>query len=115
MENFFDIDYFCHDLEDFINHNGFDEDGAIQALPDDWTYSVEDTTLRPVFIFTRENIINLIEQEDLTESGDELDDIDLALRDCIDFDRLNSRIPKLHYRNGKELIITKADLLEFIN
>lgn len=113
MENFFFNGEFCHDFEDLIRMCELEDDGAIEALPDDWFEEIELSTPKKVHVFTREDIISLVQEDMLSETQDELDDIDLAIRNCIDFERLNASIPILHYCNRKVEKVTKADLLEY--
>jgi chemotaxis methyl-accepting protein methylase len=64
--------------------------------------------------FLAESLYDANEERYSEDAPQDLD-VKKALNECIDFEKLNSMIPKLWYPNGKFQLITKADLLEFIN
>jgi len=52
-----------------------------------------------------------IEEERLSEDGDEKEDIAKILNDNIDFDKINALMPKLWYPSDRKVIFTKAELI----
>lgn len=114
MENFFYEDTFCSDLEDFANLFGIDEDN-VNELKDDWQVKVELSDLEPIFNICAENLCQLLadaNEERLSYDFDEEEKILQALKETINFEKLNDALPKLYYPNNKFQTITKADLAE---
>lgn len=71
--------------------------------------------LEPIFQVDAEMLCELLvdaNEDRLTVDGDEETDILKALKESIDFDKLNELLPKLYYPNNKFAVITKADLLK---
>ncbi len=117
MENFFIEDKFCYDLDCLISHLDLDETDEIEALEEDWSIDVEQGELEPMFILTANKIAEMLfnhNEERYSEEGKEDEKIIKALKDCVDFEKLNSLIPKMYY-GGNTVKITKADLLEYIS
>lgn len=116
MEHFFYDEVFCSDLEDLANTFDIDENN-VNELKDDWCVRVELSSLEPIFDINAENLCELL--ADANEDRLSLDDFEeeskilKALRECIDFDKLQEALPKYYYPNNKFETITKADLVEF--
>ena len=111
MENIYINDEFYGELDDFIEF--LEEEQDIEDLDDDYSVIAFETELRPIVTFTPDWITDRIDDEEFSENGQdmEIEKIQKALSECVDFKRLNSMIPKLHYPFGNRIIITKADLL----
>lgn len=112
MENFFYEDVFCSDLDDLLNQ--LNEEAS--DLNDDWTCRVELTTLEPMFTLNADNLAEMLynnKEERYSEDAPQDEVIIKALKECIDFEKLNSKIPKLYYPNNKFVTITKKDLIEY--
>ncbi len=117
MRNFFCDDEFCTDLGDLISLFDIDEDN-VNDLSDDWKVQVELTDLEPIFEVNADILCELLadaSEDRLTEDGDEEEDILKALRECIDLEKLQTTLPKLHYPNGKNSVLTKLDLIEWFS
>ena len=112
-ESFFIDDEFYHD----ILHYAESMDGEIEDLEDDWTIQVTACELQPLVTFTPDWIAERIDEERFSEnnSEQECDRIIKALKECVDFDKLNSLMPKLNYGTREKYFITKSDLLEAIS
>jgi hypothetical protein len=119
MENFFYNDKFYTDLYDLAEDLEFDAvDDLIEDYPDDYTICIELSQLQPVVVFTPDLIAEncILEDRYSEENSDrEYDTIVNALKQCIDFEKLNSLMPSLYYGTGKKQTITKQDLLEAKN
>lgn len=117
MEDFFIDDKFYMDLDSLITDLDLHEDGAIEALEEDWIIKVQLGELQPMFKVTAEILTDYLcdaNEERFPEDGDQDMDIKKALLAAVDFEKLNSMIPKLYY-GGKNATITKADLIEYIS
>ena len=55
-----------------------------------------------------------INEERFDEDGHPYDKVVKVFKDNIDFEKINSQMPKLYYGNNKSFLVTKQDLLEFI-
>jgi len=113
LENFFYEDEFHTDLESLIITIGDD----FEDFKDDWSIKVELTDLEPIFDVTVNNLCSLLadaneERLNLDEEEYEEKAIKKALSESIDFEKLNSLLPKYHYPNSKFEIITKQDLID---
>jgi len=57
-----------------------------------------------------------IDDDRLSESGDEREDVAKVLNDNIDFEKINALMPKLWYPSNRKVLFTKAELIaEIIN
>lgn len=121
MEHFFLEDRFYHELGDLID-DLFPEDGAVEALEDDWSIRVMRSKLEPMFRVDRDEINAVLMNHFLDKHEDRFpqdnDDqenyIESALCDCVNVDQLNRSIPELYYPTTFATI-TKNDLLEYLN
>ncbi len=114
MENFFNGERFCTDLGDLMDDLDIGED---VNLPDDWTHKVEEAELQPMFQLDSEGLSDLLynnNDERYDEDATQFDDVTKALKQSVDFDKLNSMIPKLWYPNGKFITVTKMDIVEYV-
>lgn len=111
MKHFFYEDKFYHDLGDLIDEWGEDE---VKNFPDDWSITVEEATEEPILTLSTEWIIERIDDERWTEDGDEWHKVHKVLVDNIDFQKINTLMPKLWYETRKKVTITKADLLDYM-
>jgi hypothetical protein len=117
MENFFTGETFCTDLESLMYLLDIDED-KINSLPDDWTYKVEEADLEPMYKLDADSISDLLcsaHNDRYDEDGTQYDKVTKALQETVDFEKLNSMIPKLWYPNSKFITITKQDLIKYVS
>lgn len=114
MENFFIDDKFYFDLQELMDDLDI-SDEEIPDLPEDWSCKLELTTLEPMFKLKAIDVAEMLynnNEERYSEDAPEEEKIVKALKECVDWDKLNSMIPQLYYPNGKFVTITKKDLLE---
>ncbi len=119
MENFFYDDKFCSDLSDLMDVFDIDEEN-VNELEDDWSATCEETSLEKIFVVKKEFAVNAIVSQTETweerfpeEADDLFKQIEKAVTDAIDIDKLNEGLPSLYYPNGKKFKITKLDLIEW--
>jgi hypothetical protein len=119
MENFFYNDVFCSDIGDLMLEIDIDEE-LISELGEDWEINCEETTLEKIFVvkkdFATGAIMDATEkwEDRFPEDSDNVGkQIENAINEAIDIDKLNDRLPSLYYPNGKMFKITKADLVEW--
>lgn len=122
MENFFIDDKFHMDLDSLITDLDLDDDGAIEALPEDWSIIAEETELQKIFTLTKEFVVDSIMdatdkwEERFPEDVEDLyEKIKKSIGEGIDLDKMNASTPELYYPNGNTFEITKADLLEYVS
>jgi hypothetical protein len=116
MQNFFYEDTFCSDLADLAELFDIDEDN-VNDLKDDWQQRVELSELEPIFKIDADNLCQLLadaNEDRLSEDFNEEAKIIKALKESIDFDKLNGLLPKLYYPSNKFEIVTKADFVDFL-
>jgi hypothetical protein len=129
MENFFYNENFYSDLSELMNDIGFmllinfqnDEiaksvlfSDSINELKDDWQIKVELADLEPIFEVDADTLCQLLadaNEDRLTENFGEEQEVLSALKECIDFEKLKEKLPKLYYPNGKFVCISKKDLI----
>lgn len=122
MENFFIEENFFMDLDSLISHLDLDDNGAVEALEEDWTIEIELSELEPIFQLDEKYVVEAImlntdsfeERWPEDDDGDTAENIKKAIKASVDLDKLNSLLPKLYYPTGKFEEITKQDLLEYI-
>ncbi len=112
MENIFVDDRFFSDMESLLEWIEDNEDCTIEELPEDYVIDVNESTKEKLVTFSAEWMVNRIDEERFSEDGDEQSDICKILEDCIDFDKINSKIPELYYPKYKSIKMTKEDLLK---
>lgn len=116
MENFFYNENFYSDIQTLINSIDieFNVDNA-NDLKDDWEIRVELTDLEPIFELDADSLCQLLadaNEDRLTENFDEEQRVLAALKECIDFEKLKEKLPKLYYPNGKFMSLKKSDLID---
>lgn len=119
MENFFYDEYFCSDIgELMVNLHLEDED--IAELPDDWSVSCEESKFEKIFALSKQFVTNAVLdstdkwEERFPEDSDSIfKQIEKAINEAIDIDKLNAGLPELYYPIGKKFTVTKADLIEY--
>lgn len=115
MENFMYGDKFYGDLCDLMDDFDIDEYN-VASLPDNYQLTIFYCILEPVVTFTPEWIEERIDEERFPEENDSTyEKLHKALIECIDFEKLNSKIPKIYYPEGIKSYITKKDFLDYTN
>lgn len=119
LSSFFVDDIFYSDIEDFLeDYDIYTEDNGLDfgVLDDDWTCKIYFTKLQYMFQLNEQRLFDILynAHEDRFSDDDEDDGrIIRALKECIDFDKLNSKIPKYYYPTGKPYILTKQELINY--
>lgn len=117
MENFFYNDNFYSDMESFI-HENFEDESEIAELDDDKLFLCKGSKLEPILKLSAEWIAERIDDDRFSEnnSDGEIQEISEILEKNIDYEKINSLMPKLYYENYKDkFTITKQDLLDQIS
>jgi lipopolysaccharide export LptBFGC system permease protein LptF len=116
MENFFYNDKFYRDIEELSEDlDDIQEENDIKELPEDYKIVVYKSSLEQLVYFDVDWFFDNIDEDRYSEqrSDEEATQIQKALIDSIDFDKLNKQIPQLHYPTREEAFITKEDLLKY--
>ena len=114
MENFFYSDKFYSDLGELMDDLDLYEDEDVSKLPDDYSLDCKYSELEPIVTLSADWIGERIDEERFTEDGDEIEKIEKILSANIDFEKVNSLMPKLYYESIEKFKITKADMVEWI-
>lgn len=119
-ENFFIDDKFYNEIVDYIEDNDYDKE-EIEKLPDDWKVAIRLSNYEPIFQFTMDWLVERIIRETdyfedrFPEDSEVVDtQIENAIRQSVDLEKLNSLLPKLYYPSDKTDVLTKQDLLKSI-
>lgn len=114
MENFFHGDKFHTDLGSLIDDISETED--LSDLPEDWETDCTESNYESVFVLDPHDIYNAFAEDRDGEDMDSHDEIISILKQHIDFEKINSLIPKMYYEKPRQkIIITKKDLLDYIS
>jgi len=116
MEHLFYDGNFYSELSEYLEYHDIKRE-EVESYPDDYKLEMNGSKLEPIVQFDAEWISERICEERFSENNcdSETSKIMKALNDCIDFDKLNSQIPKLYYENRRDkCVFTKADLLELL-
>ena len=113
MENFFYDDKFYTDLGHLIDDIDLSEEDIIN-LPDDYSLDCKEATLELIITLSVDWIFDRMDQDRFSEDGNEREKLEKVLSENIDFEKINSLIPKLYYESRIKFKITKADILEYI-
>lgn len=116
MENFFYNNDFYNELSDLCNYMNWDEE-EINSFEDDFKLEVNQSRLEPMFKIDSEWITERIPEHRFSEQdGDsEVTKIMKILDNNIDFNKINSLIPKAYYSTRIKHYFSKKDLLEAIS
>ena len=111
MENFIYNENFYNDLSELLIYEEWDVED-IEILPDDYKLEVECTDLESIIKIDSDWIIERIDEERFPDESDIELRIKKVLENNIDFDKINSELPKVYYGNRKKHYFSKHDLLD---
>lgn len=111
MEDFFYDEEFYSDIENLMSDLDLNTIEDVQNLEDDYSLECTKSIIEPIFTLSAQWILERIDEERFSESGNELDSLEKTITENIDFDKVNSLIPKLCYETKEKFQITKQDLL----
>jgi hypothetical protein len=127
MTAFFIEDEFHEDIDSLVHSMGLDEEEFFELDPD-WKVEAVEAKLEKIFVLEKEELVRAISQkiEQLHSDSERYPDSELgyvetvksiknAVTQSIDVDKLNSLLPELWYPTNKKIVITKADLAEYIS
>jgi len=118
IENFFDDEVFYENLGEYLDGSmGIERAEDLADIPSDFTKTFQLSQMQPMFQMNLVKLANILldwHEDSLPEDCD-LNIIDNALKESIDFDRLNSLIPKYWYTNGEFVTVTKQNLIDYFD
>lgn len=105
-DKFFDnpIDYLIEELE-------WTEEDLLE-MPDDYILTAKECDIEPVFQISEDWIIDRVNEERWSEDGREMDKVIASLKKNINFEAINSDMPKLWYPSRRKISWTKQELLD---
>jgi len=115
MENFFYNDNFYSDLSELAQR--FEDDDELKDFSDDEIFEIELSSEEPIIVLSAEWIANRVEDERLGDDGDDGDQIEKlidVLNKHVDFEKVNSLIPKMFYTTGEIAFVTIKELRQSI-
>ena len=115
MENFFVDDTFYDDIGSLMEDLDLFEEQDVENL-DGATFSVDcvESTFEPLVTLSYDWIVDRVNEERFPEESDRIDEQFNKAINAIDFDKVNSMMPKLYYPTRKKFTLTKEDFLNYI-
>lgn len=115
MENFFVDDKFYSDMDSLMNDLDLFEEQDVEDL-DGTVFTVEcfQSSLEPLVTLSYDWILDRVNEERFPEDNDRINNEFTKAIEAIDFDKVNSLMPKLYYPTRKKFTLTKEDFLEYI-
>jgi len=104
-------DRFFDEIQDIAEH--FEYEFLIKQ-PVDFTVEAYECDLEFIIQLDGDYIAECIDDERLSEDGDEKEDVAKILNANIDFDKINSLMPKLWYPSNRKIILTRDELINEI-
>lgn len=104
-DNFFD------EIQDIAEHFGYE---FLIQQPVDFTMEAYECDLEFIIQLDGESISECIDDERLSEDGDEKEDVAKMLDANIDFDKINALMPKLWYPSNRKIVLTRDELINEI-
>lgn len=113
MEQFTYNGDFYSELTELCDYEGWEEQ-EIETYPDDFTIEVVECELKPMLVFSIDWIFDRIDDGIFSEYEYDNESMELIkiFRKHIDFDKINSEIPKMYYETRTKHVFTKQDLLD---
>ena len=111
MENFFYNDEFYDDIGSLMDAQDIDE--TMDGIDDQWEIECREGQLEPIVTLSVEWIMDRINPDRYTEDGDECHDIADLLEQYVNYEEINTQMPKLWYPTRKKFTITKQDLIDW--
>jgi hypothetical protein len=109
MENVFYNEKYYSEIEEIL----LEEDWQTEEdLPDH--IEVYEAHNEPIVKLSAQWIVEHIDEERFTEDGCEIESVEDILNKYIDFQKVNSMIPKLWYEGRKKIVLTKEQLKEYL-
>ena len=106
-------DKFYDEISD-ISEDLFETEEEVLNLPEDYKLEVFTTELKPIVVFNARMILDrCVDENSFSEDYADREDLKIfeALNQCIDFEKLNSMIPKLYWTD-KKIFLTKKDFVD---
>lgn len=112
-DEFFIDDKFYYDIEALIEDVLEWEDiEAIADLREDYSITVNEAVLEPMFKFDLHHVLNTLDEERYPEDNERIENqLTNLLKENIDFDKIKQGMPELYYQSRRQFTITKKDLL----
>lgn len=104
-------DRFFTEVQEIAEHYEYD---FLIEQPDDFTVEAYECDLEYIMQFDGEFISGCIDDERLSEDGDEKEDVAKILDANIDFNKINALMPKLWYSSNRKVIFTRDELINKI-
>ena len=114
MENFFYEDEFYSELSDLLDRLDLNDED-IADLPDDYKLECKESVLEPLVTLTSDWVSENISEERFPEDNDSISYKVSKALEQIDFTKANEMMPKLYYATRTKFVITKKDILDYIN
>lgn len=115
-ENFFKYDKFYSDFDDLLSELEIDELEDAKNLPDDYSIECHESRKEPIVRLDAAWILERIDEERFPEEDNDRTSSKIAkiLKEHIDFDKINSLMPELYYEDRKKFVITKQDIINYV-
>jgi len=110
IEVFVYNDKFYYEIGDLLDDYDIENP---QDIEDDMSFTIYPCQLEPLVTLSADWIMDRIDEERFSEEGDESEKVADTLLKYIDFEKVNSMMPKMYYPIGPKYILTKKDIIEY--
>lgn len=107
---------FYYDLITMVDCE-IDDTQSISNLPSDFVIEYFECRLEPFATLDAEILADMIvdyNEDRREEDGDEYEKVKNAISECVDFEKLNSMMPKLYYPFGEQKTLNKEQIIEIL-
>lgn len=107
---------FYYDLITMVDCE-IDDTQSINDLPSDFVIEYFECKLEPFVTLDVDNLTEYIvdyNEDRQSDEGDEYEKIKNAISQCVDFEKLNSIMPKLYYPFGEQKTLNKEQIIEIL-
>ena len=110
-------DHFYPAIDDMVESeiDGYD---SVDEIPSDFIIKYYECELRPIFKLDSGLLYELIHdhfEENSSEYGDEWDGVEDLIKKHFNFNAINEAAPELWFPEGKEIIMSRDEVIEIIN
>ena len=96
-------------IERILNDEEVDD---LTELPDDFKVEIGDTIAKPIAVMSVDWFEDSFDTDNVENADSIWEDIEKALKESIDFEKLNKMLPILYHNTGKYKTYTKQELID---
>lgn len=106
-------DLFEHSIEELIHEIYEDKEHVEECFKDRFTLTIYECDEEYIYQFQVDDLIDIIGEERWDDEYSQVEKVAEAIKASVDFEKLNSMMPKLWFSNPrKPIVLTKEEILE---